>query len=220
VSGVPWERRTELGWVKAYVDTWVQAVTAPARFFSGAGPTTGFWDALLFAWVTSALGSIPETGLRLLTGLGGNSREVLDRVLGNPAMDPTLRSLVELLSSGQSPLFVVGTAMAGVVFFPVLFFLYAGVLHVSALLCGAGGRGFDATARALGYAWAPMLLAVIPCVAPLYLTVLLVMGFTHLNQASSGRATTAVLLPGIVMSCCLCGFTAVATTWMMSMMGK
>lgn len=215
---MPWERRGELGLVKAYLDTWVQVVTAPTRFFTGAGPSRGLLDGLLFAWLTAALGSIPETGLRLLTGLGSGSRQLMERMLENPAVDPAMRKVIELLSSGESPAFVLGSSVAGLALFPVFFFIYAGVFHVSALVCGAGGRGFEATARALGYAWAPMALGFIPCVAPLYLTVLLVMGFTHLHQASSGRATTAVLLPGIVTSCCFCGFTAIATTWMMSAM--
>jgi hypothetical protein len=216
--GVPWERRGEVGFFKAYVDTWVQVVTAPTRFFSGAGPSRGLLDGLLFAWLTAALGSIPETGLRLLPGLGSGSRELMERMLENPAMDPAMRKVLELVSSGDSPAFVLGSAFAGVVFFPVLFFIYAGVFHVSALVCGAGSRGFEATARALGYAWAPMALAFIPCVAPLYFTVLLGLGLMHLHRASSGRATAAVVLPGVALSCCLCGFTALAMAFVMNAM--
>ncbi|MEN9800412.1 MAG: hypothetical protein RL653_4109 [Pseudomonadota bacterium] len=219
-QGVPWERRGELDFLKAYVDTWVQVVTAPTRFFSGAGPSRGVMNGLLFAWLTAVIGSIPETGLRLLTGLGSNNREVLERMLGSPAMDPGMRSLLELLSSGDSPLFVLGTALAGLVLFPLFFFVYAGVFHVSALVCGAGSRGFDATARALGYAWAPMALGFIPCLAPLYFTVLLGLGLVHLHGTTSGRATATVVLPGVVLSCCLCGFTAFATTWLMSTMNR
>lgn len=217
-GGVPWERRNEVGWVKGWWDTWVQVVTAPGRFFGGAGPTRSMWDAVLFAWIATALGSIPDTGLRLVMGLTSNSRDLVGRLMDHPAMDENMRKVLELMASGDNPLFVLGSAVAGVVVFPVGFFISAGMFHVSALVCGAGKGGFETTVRALGYAWAPLVLAVVPCLPVLYWPVLLGIGLVHLRQSTPGRATATVMLPSVVFTCCLCGFSLLAATWVGSML--
>ena len=218
--GVPWEQRAARGWVAGYVETVKQVVFEPAAFFGGAGPSRGVADPLLFAWLTAVLGSLPELLLRLLF-TGGMPEQFLQALLSSPTLDePGRKLLTTFLEYGNSPLGAVASTAGLWLTFPVLFLVTAALLHVSALVCGAGQQGFDATVRALGYGWAPLLLTVVPCLPALYATVLWGMGLQQLQRTTTGRATAALLLPGLLLSACCCGISALALAAGMSALGN
>ena len=206
--------------VNAYVDTLKQVVFAPAAFFACAGPSRGVADPLLFAWLTAVLGSLPELALRLLVS-GGVQERFVETLLSSPTLDePTRRMLASFVEYGSSASGAVASTVGLWLAFPVYFLVLAGLLHVSALVCGAGKQGFEATLRALGYGWAPLLLTVVPCLPVLYATVLWGMGLQQLQRTTTGRATAALLLPGLVLSLCCCGISALAIAAGMSALGS
>jgi hypothetical protein len=208
--GIPWEQRQSTRWVEAYVQTLKQVVFEPAAFFAGAGPSRGVASPLLFAWLTAVLGSLPELALRLLVP-GGAAERFVETLLSSPTLDePTRRLLSSFAEYGSSKAGAVASTVGLWFAFPVYFLVLAGVLHVSALVCGAGKQGFEATLRALGYGWAPLLLTVVPCLPALYATVLWGMGLQQLQRTTTGRATAALLLPGALVALCCCGVSLVA----------
>lgn len=104
-------------------------------------------------------------------------------------------------------------ALSGAVFWPVGFVVSAGLLHLVAVLVGASQRGFPATARALGYAWGPMVLGGVPglnLLALLYTAVLTAWGLKELHGTSWERAWAAVGLPLLLVCCCSCCFVFLA----------
>jgi len=218
--GVPWEQREGRGWVNGYVDTVKQVVFEPTAFFTGAGPSRGIADPLLFAWLTAVLGSLPELALRLLVRGGGMQEQFVQTLLSSPTLDEPARTFItSLVEHGTSAAGMVGTTAGWWVTFPVVFFVSAGILHVCALVCGAGKQGFEATVRALGYGWAPLLLTVVPCLPALYATVLWGLGLQHLQRTTPGRATMALLLPGLLLSLCCCGLSLLVMAAGMSAVG-
>lgn len=198
-GGVAWERRAELGWVRAYGETWTRVMTAPVQFFQSAAPTPGAWPALRFAWETVALGG-------LLAQVPG----VLARALGvsppAPGASVPGRELMDLLGAlyGEPALALAGALLA-VVTFPAWFLGTAGVVHAAALVSGASRNGFTATVRALGYGAAPMALWAVPCMSLPWLAVTWTTGMSRLQGISSARAAFTLALPLLVPTGFCCG---------------
>jgi hypothetical protein len=93
-----------------------------------------------------------------------------------------------------------------IIFYPLSFFIGAGITHLFGLIFGVAKNGFNATARVVGYSMAPYALAWIPVcggfVAPIYSLVLLIMGLAKAHETTTGRAAAAILVPTLVLCCC------------------
>jgi hypothetical protein len=196
----PWERRQELGLVQAYFQTWKSVILEPEKFWSGVSPTGTLWDSLSFGWITGVLGMLIGLPLSFLQNIGRQAQ--IDQMMTRMHVPPEMESFVRsVMGAGGSVAVLVGSGLL----YPVLFIIGAAILHLFCLIVGASKNGFNATARAYGYASAPGLLSGIPCInvlAGVYTLVLEVWGISKVQQTTTGRAAAAVLLPIVLVCCC------------------
>ncbi|WP_373046675.1 YIP1 family protein [Vulgatibacter sp.] len=178
----PWERRSELGAWNALVETWKQASLDPKRFFARL-KTTDIGEAFLYGWILATLGSF----------LGG------------------LWAVPLTLMTEGEPLAAWGQVAVSPIFSAIGLFLGAGLIHLGCLVFGCANRGFDATFRTVAYAQGPQLLNVVPFVgglaATVWIAVITIQGLAAMQRTTTGKATAAVLAPGLVLLLC-CGCAA------------
>jgi hypothetical protein len=196
----PWERRGEVGLLTGYWETWKSVMFSPDTFWERARPEGSLWDALAFSWIATAVSTLLSLPLQLIQG-AGQLQQALDRMNDLP---PGVRETLASVAGGGV---MVGVALVGLLLFPVVFFIGAGIVHLSCMIFGKAQNGFTATARVVGYAAAPTLLSFIPCVNVLlviYLIVLEVWGVAKLQRTTYGWAATVVIAPYVVLCCCGC----------------
>lgn len=186
-SGMPWERRVELGFGKAFVETVKLALLRPADGLATPPGGAPIGAPFGFAVLCHSLGMIFATLWQVawmivtMRGFGGGV--------------------------GVSELAVIGGMGIFAGPFAALYwvFLWGGIVHVSLLLLGAGRGGFGATARVQSYASASALLQIIPLVggmvAVVWSLVIQIVGLASAHGTSGGRTAAAVLLP--LLLCCL-----------------
>ena len=91
-------------------------------------------------------------------------------------------------------------------------FVWAGIIHLFALMFGAAQHGFEATFRVVCYSHgSTAVLQAIPVfggfIAAIWVVVAIIIGLAEAQQASLGRAAAAVLVP--VALCCVCAMLAI-----------
>lgn len=193
---VPWERRREVGFLTALVETTQKILFSPVEFFSRMPVTGGLGSPLLYALLVGYASLVVASvyDLVFLTVAGSRLGPEFDRLMA--------------FTGGT------GGLIAGLIIGPVVIvaqlFILAGVFHLALLLVGGAQRGFEATFRVLAYAGAAGLLALVPLCGRLLLQpvcslVLIGIGFAKAHQIGGGRAVAAVLLPLLLVCCCCLG---------------
>jgi len=95
---------------------------------------------------------------------------------------------------------------------PIVLLISVALQHLFLVIVGGARGGFGATLRAMSYAYAPQILALVPLcgavVGLVWSVVLVVIGLSVLHRISLGRALLSVLLP--LLLCCACAAIAMA----------
>ncbi len=191
---IPWERRQQLGFFVATLETYQRILLSPAKTFRGMDPRGGYRQPLIFALlsilVVNALGVIVGQSLGFIV-MGWQLGGQLGQWGGN-----ALRQLIwQMLAIGIYSYFTAA-------FFAILDLLLVMVVsHFILRLLQAGGGGFQATARVCSYSVGTgILLSLIPVLGnllcPVYIAVLTGIGFREVHRTSPQKA-------GIVMILCL-----------------
>jgi len=194
-----WEKRNELGFFKAFWETFKLSLTEPSRFYENLPTSGGYESPIYYALISMSLGMIAGTLYQLffqaffgLAGLAVN------------------HSMPEFaLSTG----FYLVIAALSIVVAPIASFIHlffqAGVYHLFAWLLGADRKGFEASFRVVAYSQGPQLFLMIPVLGGLlalvWQYVLLVIGFRKLQQATLAQSLGVVFLP-IVLMCAFMAF--------------
>jgi hypothetical protein len=192
---VPWERRSELGFFRAYWETVKEVLLKPSESLGRLDPAAGRWsDPLSFAMLSSLVGC---SGIALLAWLG-----FLAALVGGGGKS--------VLGGGLAAAgFVLLAALAGAV---IGAFVIGGIEHLALTILGAKTRGFEATLRVCCYSYAPMILGLVPvCGAyayPVWQVVCRILGYRGVHRTSGGIASAAVLLP--TCFCCVGGIALYA----------
>jgi hypothetical protein len=195
-SGLPWEHRQELGFLKAFFDTMGVVLTKPNEAFGMMKTEGGLTEPLLFGVIGGSIGMIASFLLRIgLQSFG-------------------------FMGEGQIPFFGAGFKIVlGIILIPVMIacglFIWSGVLHLCLMMVGGARKPFETTLRVVCFASGTAnLLGLIPVcggtVAVIYSLVLQCMGLTRAHETEVGKAVMAVLLPIIV--CCGAGMLIVLVT--------
>jgi len=184
-AGLPWEHRTQLGFVKAWFDTVSLLITKPSDAFTMMRPEGGLTDPLLFGLIGGTIGTIVsllfQFGLESMTG----SRNSVANTFG------------------------IGIFIGLLVISPLLLalglFVGSGILHLCLMMFGGANRPFETTFRVVCFSsGAAQLFAVIPfCgsyVGGIYAVVLECIGLMRAQQTTVGKALLSIFLPVIV--CC------------------
>jgi hypothetical protein len=220
-QATPWERRKELGFVNALLETWKQTIISPDKFWSSVRPDGRWEDALFYGWVIGAITLIVGLIIKipLQSMIAAQVRASMDRLASVQGLPAEARYYLETFLGLSTGLNVWWTG-AQLLLWPILLFIAAALVHVFCILFGCATNGFWATFRAIGYAQAPLVFSVfapVPCLggalslaAGIYYIVLAVLGVSRLQDTSAGKAAAAVLATPVLLCCCCCGLAVMA----------
>jgi hypothetical protein len=223
-GGTPWERRQELGVLRAWAETIQQALFEPSRLFRSANIERGsahLGFAILTASVFWSLGQLLDRFL--LAGQREQMMRFLEQITGGH-IPPLARQMLETQNKLNTP----GMTVALTLFTPVasflLLYLNAAVTHLFALLLGQAKRGFSATFAACAYACAPLVLMAIPgcgsLIASVWLIVLTGIGLKETHRITPGGAAASVLGPYALFCCLILAATFTLAMTMKQSMGQ
>jgi len=186
--GLPWENRSELGFFPALFDTVKGVLLEPGVTFERMRGD-GIGGALLYAVILGTFGGIVALVWQVAFAAVG------------PLIDSSFSQGLEetLLSTA-----IFAVLMPAIVVLQQ--FIVAGVVHLCALVFGAGKHGFEATFRVISYSLgSTAILNIVPAFGGLaafvWGLVAAIIGMTRVHQTSGGRAAGAVLTP--VALCCV-----------------
>jgi len=191
-----WEERGQRGWLMGFGITLKDSLVAPDRFWREMSPTRPWTEAMFFAWICTAIGSLLGLPLSLLQ-LG--MRQDPAALAGLPE---ELRAYFEAFSEPGN---ILGWTIGSLILYPVFFIIFAAILHVLCMLFGAGNNGFGATARAMGFAAGPLIISGIPCLnmaGIVYSLVLTVWGISATQRTDWWRPFAVLLVLTLVFCCC------------------
>jgi len=199
---IPWERRQEIGFVTALVETTKEVLTGPSDFFRRMPVAGGIGSPLLYAVVIGYLGlllSVVYSAVFLLVrGAVGTA------ALGPLSDRPELAAFVAALQGWGG---IIGQAVFGPIGIVIHVFIWTAIIHLMLLLLDGAGQGFEATFRVLAFSHAASVLAILPfCgqpIAVLWSFVLWIIGLAEAQRIPAWKAAAAVFLP-IVLCCCCC----------------
>ncbi len=196
-EGLPWERRAELGFVNAFLETIKLFITNPADAWQRTKEKGDYAEPLIFAILVSWIGIAVSS---VWSGLFGQAwtaflpPEMKEKLGG--AMATNAGAL--LIQVGIAPILVL-----------IGLFVGAAIYHVSFMIVGAtkdSTSGFEGTFRAVSYASVSNLANVIPfvggLVAVVWNLILMVMGAVRMHRTTQGKAIAGVLIP--LLLCCVC----------------
>ncbi|MCB1057826.1 MAG: YIP1 family protein [Acidobacteria bacterium] len=193
---LPWERRQELGFAPALIETIKLLVTSPQQAFARAERTGDYASPILFAVIVGWLGIIVGLVWQMLFG----SLNFLS-MMGNHEGAGTQLALTGGI--------VVVYAILAPIFIVIGLFIGAGILHLCLMLVkglDSSQTGFEGTLRAVAYSGVAQLAQVVPflggIIAAVWVIVLYILGFVAVHRTTTQKAVIAVLLP--VFFCCLC----------------
>ena len=195
-----WERRSEIGFFKAYWETTKGIMFSPNTAFDKLEPETGsWWDPLSYAIFSTYMGIGPTYLIYALAIGSGMMFSMFQKSSGGNE-----------LSGGVGLGIMVGIIIGIIIFIPIVAiinaFILAGIEHLCLKLVGAQPRSFEATLRAHCYSDAPMFWGVVPFCGPyaffVWQLVCRIFGYKAVHKTTGGKAAAGVLLP--LGAICLC----------------
>ena len=207
---IPWERRASLGWVRAFVDTTRLVMREPARLF--ATPTTerGSMGALLYGM---AMYTLSNAVTLLVVGVCFAIAAGVAAALGSDEAT-AIFGVYACVLIGATPVLLVQAPIQGLLGLAIATVGSHGTLAVT----GGTARKFEETMRVLAYAYAPLMLLVVPGIGfpigTLWMIATEQKALRAVHGVTSGRAWLAVLgyraaLLGFVLAIYVAFFAAI-----------
>jgi hypothetical protein len=196
-GGPPWERRQQIGFAGAFVETTQRVLAAPTDFFRSMPIAGGIGSPLLYGVIAGFIGLVAS----------GLYRFVLSSTIGagwaTGGGGSPFEQYLPMLSSGMG-LFL--QILFGPVVVAVVIFVVSAVVHLCLLLVGGATSGFEGTLRVAAYSQAAMVIRIVPIcgdlVATIYYVILMIIGVSAAHRISGLKAAAAVLLPFVLFCCC------------------
>jgi hypothetical protein len=182
----PWEMRSELGLVKSIQESLKGVLFSPSMFFRTTTVTGGIKEPLAFGILMGSLGMMFEVFWQGVIRFG-DLPSLSKGSLGAFAWGPLVMGALVLCPLIATILICISTL----------------VLHFLLAVVRGGKNGFEATLRAVSYAQASQLWAVIPFLggwlAGIWLMVVTVVSLKEMHGISYAKVIFALLIPFIVM---------------------
>lgn len=196
-TGPAWEQRAQLGFFPALWQTIKGVLLDPNLTFAnmkrdgGLGAPLGF--NVLLRWIC---------GLASLFYFYGS----MASLMSNDALPPEMRQMFQTFFASGGMMLWIGLAVFMPLFILLGTFIYAGILHLSLMICGGAKQNFETTVRTFCYVMgASAVFQVIPAcgaqIGGIWGLVCLCMGIAKTHEIGVGRAVCGVLLPVVV--CCV-----------------
>jgi len=198
----PWEDRANFSLIAGFFNTIPRAMTAPGRFFTDHPVRRGLWGPITFGVLMGFLVSLAEW---LWSRATSDFEDTLLQLLGEDyeitPLEDSIVTFIESFGVLVSPLLAL-----------VALFVLAGAVHLGVMLMSSGRqRGFEATLRAVAYANAATILAVVPMCGSLiglvWMLVIAVIGVRQMHGIGTAPALFAVTAPAVLCCCGLSGAT-------------
>jgi hypothetical protein len=202
-NGPAWERRSELGFLKALWETIKTVLLDPARTFSTMKRDGGLGAPLGFFMILTCVGMIVSLLYQLVIQVGSFS--MMPRDPNMPSLDGMGIGMIILLFVFYFVVVVPILSLIGA-------FIYSGILHLSLMVCSGARQDYETTFRTYCYtSGAGMALLVVPFCGPyiggIWALVCLCIGLAKTHEIGTGRAVCAALLPTVV--CCVIAAIAI-----------
>ncbi|MFT3841252.1 MAG: Yip1 family protein [Myxococcaceae bacterium] len=205
-DALPWDRRSEVGFWRAYWQTSVAVISKPTLTFGTMAKDGSLGSSLAFTAV-SQVASFATTLLLYAVAIS--------LMLIIAPDDPAMRKGFGSLGQGASGALIVGVVFVGfffylamVAFIGVMTQLIAGSLEHLVLKQLGGTASWTETMRGYSIAMGPSLIGLVPVcgiyVFPIWSVVMRVFAYKHVHNLSWGRAVAGALIPTAVLVC-LCG---------------
>ncbi|MFB1483402.1 YIP1 family protein [Corallococcus sp. RDP092CA] len=194
---LPWDRRGELGILKAFWQTCFGMLVRPTEMLRGVNPDGSVGSSLGFVFLSAIAGFLP-TGLvyAVLIGFVMSFIPEADTGGADPKTVKLWATVGMVAWAVLTPLLNTGIAL-----------VHAGLDHLI-LRMGGVKRGYSVTLRAYAVSQASYIVGLIPFVAlyaaPFWAMGLRVFTYRTLHRTSWGTAVAGSLVVP-VLSCCLCG---------------
>lgn len=196
VYEVPWEDRKHYSYLNGFLQTFKESLFNPTEFFKKMPPKGDGFMPILYAVLWILIVYVINLGINQLLGLNTANFELYEKYFGMKF--PYDQNYIQRLMWIQ------------LLMLPVLriisILIIAGIVHLFALIFKAGGNGFIATLRVIGYAQGVVIFNIIPFlggfISFLYAIVLYIIGLQHAHKTTGGKAAATVLAP--IIFCCVC----------------
>jgi hypothetical protein len=191
-TGLPWDRRQELGLFPAFFETLKLVLLNPSVAFSTMKPEGGLGEPLIYALIGCSIGCVFYFLFSIFMSSFG--------ILSNR------NALAGIMGLGVGAIFIF-------LFIPVFvalgLFIGSAIIHLCLTLVGGARRSFETTFRVVCFsAGSTYPLMILPIcgglIAGIWCLVVECIGLGRAHETTTGRAVLAVFLPLIV--CCGGGF--------------
>lgn len=196
-TGLPWDRRQELGLFNAFVETLKLVLMNPSVAFAQMKTEGGVAEPLIYAVIGGSVGFVVYF--------------LFSMVFSSLGMMSHRNPIAGLMGFGLGAIFMV---LFVPVFLALGLFIGSGILHLCLMLVGGAKRSYEATFRVICFAAGSAYpLMIVPIcgglISGIWCLVLECIGLTKAHDTSTGKAVLAVLLPLVV--CCGGGFLIAIT---------
>lgn len=201
-SLLPWDRRDQLGTLRAWWQTSVALLMSPMVTLQNAKREGTVGSSLLFAVVSSVAGFFTTVTLYAL-------------LIGGALLATAMSSNDSMGGAPAAGIGAIGGVIGLIIYFGILLgaqvamlFVLAGIEHLVLKVTGEPNLGsYETTLRAHSLALAPYVLGLIPfcglMVMGIWSLVLRCITLTQLQRVSAGKAVVAVLAPMLVLCGCV-----------------
>jgi hypothetical protein len=188
---IPWERRAELGRVKAFLETTKTVMRAPRAFFRTPETEQGLlWPGIygIVAYTVGQLFYLLEIAAFLLLGAAGVAIAGVEPIVAGVLAGYAVLVLVVgiPMTLVQSPFYGLLGILAG-----------GGLTHLTLKAMKRANASFEQTVRAVSFANAPYVLYFIPCAGPfiawIWMICIETIGVREVHGITTDRALIAVL---------------------------
>jgi hypothetical protein len=212
-DALPWENRSQVGVVRAYIDTVTQFLTNPDVAWSRTRENGGLEDPLLFGMASAVVGSL----FRAVYGL--MFAPVWMRFIPFAIRNRWLAGWPHRATGCALVLWPIATAI-GVT---IGLFIASAIFHLCLMLVGGlknSTSRFEGTFRTVSYSSVSMLAHVVPFMGGLIAFVwgfyLALRGAVRMHRTTTGRAAAAMLIPLAVVILLLLAVLAVMVGLLMA----
>ncbi len=187
-TGLPWDRRQELGFFTAFFETLKLVLHSPAEAFTAMKTEGGLADPLIYAMIGGSIGWLFYF--------------IFSLFLGSLGMMSDHNVLAGVMGVGMGAIFML-------LFIPIalafVLFLSSAIIHLCLYLVGGATRTFETTFRVVCYSLGSTYpLMIVPVcggvIASIWGLVAEIIGLGRAHETTTGKAALAVFLPLIV--CC------------------
>ncbi len=180
---LPWEQRKQIGWWRAYWRTTKLVMTSPSATFRTPTTEEGVMGPVLFGAAAYTLGQATVLVLVLLMFLG----------MGTAMAVTTEEPAIGAVFAGYGLCMIPITLLQAPVYAVIGILFSGGLSHLTLVMLKKSRVGFEQTLRAVSYANAPHILAILSCVAPFWVIAAETVALRETHRCTTGTALFATV---------------------------